>query len=375
MASRAESPTWELPPGGLSPSGYLIPWIEWKAGEIVVRQETCHVERDSPVGKVHLVVVRIHLTNLGNAEHRFSLFAVLAPLGPAGGAVNSLTCEQNTLLMDNHPVLLALPAPVEGGVVGLDESHQLATQGKLPDTQGATSEAGNCSGAVRFDLILPAGTTVDCGLICPVLTGRQAVGHDWDGESEWAQFDLAEPNPARGGVPQPDPGLGYYRKLSVDGVFAEAEEFWNRFADRFSVDVPDPRWGVVLKAILGHAAMAMNEGAPDVAVINYNVFNRDGVYTTSILQKSGLHKLAAAAIDYFLTHPFNGRTEVEADNPGQVAWIMGEHWLFSRDRSWLERVYPKARKLAELIRYYRTAKGPHYVKATSLDFGDNLPPD
>ncbi|MDP6596783.1 MAG: hypothetical protein QGI86_13045 [Candidatus Poribacteria bacterium] len=130
-----------------------------------------------------------------------------------------------------------------------------------------------------------------------------------------------------------------------------------------------------MKAILGHAAMAMNEGAPDVAVINYNVFNRDGVYTTSILQKSGLHKLAAAAIDYFLTHPFNGRTEVEADNPGQVAWIMGEHWLFSRDRSWLERVYPKARKLAELIRYYRTAKGPHYVKATSLDFGDNLPPD
>jgi len=141
------------------------------------------------------------------------------------------------------------------------------------------------------------------------------------------------------------------------------------------VDVPDPRWGVVLKAILGHAAMTMNEGAPDVAVINYNVFNRDGVYTTSILQKSGLHKLAAAAIDYFLTHPFNGRTEVEADNPGQVAWIMGEHWLFSRDRSWLERVYPKARKLAELIRYYRTAKGPHYVKATSLDFGDNLLPD
>jgi len=115
--------------------------------------------------------------------------------------VNSLTCEQNTLLMDNHPVLLALPAPAEGGVMGLDESHQLATQGKLPDTQGATSEAGNCSGAVRFDLILPAGTTVDCGLICPVLTGRQAVGHDWDGECEWAQFDLAEPNPARGGVP------------------------------------------------------------------------------------------------------------------------------------------------------------------------------
>jgi len=112
-----------------------------------------------------------------------------------------------------------------------------------------------------------------------------------------------------------------------------------------------------------------------VAGVNYNVFNRDGVYIANILQKSGRLDLSEAAIDYFLAHPFNGRTRVEADNPGQVLWAMGEHWLFSRDRRWLDRVYPSARKLAAMIEYYRTAPPPHYVKATSLDFGEALPPD
>jgi hypothetical protein len=119
----------------------------------------------------------------------------------------------------------------------------------------------------------------------------------------------------------------------------------------------------------------MNEGAPDVAVINYNVFNRDGVYVANILQKAGHPELAAEAIDYFLKRPFNGRVQCEADNPGQVLWILGQHWLFTHDRAWLDRVYASAAKLAAMVRYYRTTPPPHYVKAASLDFGDALPPD
>jgi hypothetical protein len=144
---------------------------------------------------------------------------------------------------------------------------------------------------------------------------------------------------------------------------------------QFHLDLPDPRWPQALAAMLGHAAMSMNEGAPDVAVVNYNVFNRDGVYVTNILQKSGQFDLAEKAIEYFLTHPFNGRVQVEADNPGQVLWAMGQHWLFSRHRAWLDRVYPSAAQLAAMIRYYRTTPEPHYVKAASRAFGDSLPPD
>jgi formylglycine-generating enzyme required for sulfatase activity len=54
---------------------------------------------------------------------------------------------------------------------------------------------------------------------------------------------------------------------------------------------------------------------------------------------------------------------------------MGQQWQLSRDRRWLEGAYPGAAKIAAMIRYYRTTPPPHYVKATSLEFGDALPPD
>jgi len=99
------------------------------------------------------------------------------------------------------------------------------------------------------------------------------------------------------------------------------------------------------------------------------------MYMANIFQKAGRFDLAATAIDYFLGHPFNGRVQVEADNPGQILWLMGEHWKFTRDAKWLARVYPSAKKIADMIRYYRTTPGPHYVWYTGLDYGESLPPD
>jgi hypothetical protein len=63
----------------------------------------------------------------------------------------------------------------------------------------------------------------------------------------------------------------------------------------------------------------------------------------------------------------------EADNPGQILWIMGEHWKFTRNREWLTRVYPSAKKIGAMIRYYRTTPEPHWVADDSLEFGDALP--
>ena len=74
-----------------------------------------------------------------------------------------------------------------------------------------------------------------------------------------------------------------------------------------------------------------------------------------------------------LTHPFNGRVQPEADNPGQILWVIGEHWKLTRDQDWLNGVYPQAMKLADMIEYYRTQPEPHWVSDTSLEFGTALP--
>jgi len=375
---------------GLS-GGHLIPWSRWSAGGIEVRSEVCEVRRASPAGEVFVVAVRVHLTAPpagsattpvppagSNARGRvIRLYATLRPLGPAGFPVHALSVSEagDALLVGGHAALVANERASAAGVLETDSIGDEALAGKVPVGKQILSMPGNCSGALAFDLTLAAGATKTLGFVCPVLPGRRAVGHQWDGKSGWAQLDLAKPNPTEGGILQPDPGLDYYRALKADALFAEAEAYWKDLVGRATINVPDPRWAECFAAIIGHVAMCMNEGAPDVAVVNYNVFNRDGVYVANILQKAGRFDLSEHAIDYFLAHPFNGRVAVEADNPGQVLWAMGQHWLYSRDAKWLQRVYPSAAKIAAMIRYYRTTPPPHYVRATSLDFGDALPPN
>ena len=72
-----------------------------------------------------------------------------------------------------------------------------------------------------------------------MLPGRRAVRHQWDGVAEWAQFDLAKPNPPAGGVLQPDPGLAYYRSLNVDELFSEARGYWKDLVGKVELRLPD----------------------------------------------------------------------------------------------------------------------------------------
>jgi len=376
-AGRLFAPTMKDVPceHGLAEGGYLIPWAKWSAGDLAVNSELCHVLQDSPQGQVHVVGAKVIITNAAHQPRPVFLYAALRPLGPAGFAVRSLRVNEadDALLVEDKAALVAKQASSRAGVVETDTIGAFALRGAMPENRSAGSASGDCSGALRFDVVLKPGESRAFEFVCPVLPGRRAVRHRWDGVSEWAQFDLARPNPETGGVLQPDPGLAYYRQLDVGKLFAQARDYWRALVGNVELRLPDARWTEAFAALTGHAAVAMNEGAPDVAVVNYNVFNRDGVYVANILQKAGRADLAVQAIDYFLAHPFNGRSYPEADNPGQILWIMGEHWRFTRDRVWLEKVYPAAQKLAALIRYYRTAEGPHWVQMDALAFGADVP--
>jgi hypothetical protein len=359
---------------GLAPGGRLIPWSRWPAAGLSITTQVCEVRRASPAGEVFIAAARVSLSNPAPEQRKVRLYAALRPIGPAGGPVREIaaTDEGDALLVDGRPALVAADRPADAGAAQTDSIGEAAAAGKVPREKKASSPTGDCSAALAFDLEVQHGTRT-VGVVCPVLPGRRAARHQWDGRSQWAQSDLAKPNPTEGGILQPDPGLAYCRGLKVDGIFEEAAAYWKDLVGRATIQTPDKRWAEAFAAIIGHAAIAMNEGAPDVAVVNYNVFNRDGAYTANILQKSGRFDLAARAIDHFLAHPFNGRVYPEADNPGQILWTISEHWLFARDRAWLNRVYPSVQRLVAMIKYYRTTPGPHWVALDSLAFGDALP--
>jgi len=361
---------------GLSEEGYLIPWSQWRAGDLAVRTEICEVGMKSPRGEVLVVGVRARVSNTGKGSRKASLHVALRPLGPAGWPVNDLAVspQGDALLVDGHPALVAMDKPCASGVTATDTVAAAAAEGKVPPETAARSDRGLCSGTLRFDLGIPAGESRIVSLVCPVLPGRRAVGHKWDKVNPWFQLDLAVPNPPAGGLLQPDPGLDFYRQLSVDQLFRQCEAYWKDLIGPARISVPDSRWGQAITAMACHMAVCLNEGAPDLVVVNLNPFTRDGVYMANFLQKSGHCDLARRFIDYYLAHPFSGRVQPEADNPGQLLWILGEQWRLARDKDWLRRVYASVEKLAALITYCRTTPGPHWVGDDTLEFGPALPP-
>jgi hypothetical protein len=364
---------------GLGHKGTLIPWASWRAGEILVRTELCQVQPAGRDGSPQCVAARTHLVNRGASPTAVVLIGAVRGLGPAGGAIHEMGINEQGLTVNGQWALIPETPPTRWGYWSNDAVITEAMEGRLPRRPAGYTAGGLCLGEgsafFGFDLVLAPQERRTIGLLCPVAPGRRVSSHRWDGVSAWAQFDLNPPQLREGGLLQPAPGIEFYRSLRVDDLFSQANDYWTNMQGRVGLTLPDSRWEESFAAIVGHAALCLNEGAPDVAVANYNVFNRDGVYVANILQKSGNFALAETAIDYFLRHPFNGRVQPEADNPGQMLWIMGEHWRFTRNSAWLARVYPSARKLAAMIRYYRTTPAPHWVWDTSLEGGAALPQD
>jgi hypothetical protein len=359
---------------GLADGRYLIPWSKWSAGDITIKTEICQVKQQYSKQEIFVVGARVTLNNTSNEARDVGIYVALRPIGPAGFDVKKLEVarESDALLVEGHAAILATEKASQVGVIATDTVGDFALVGRIPNQKRATSQTGDCSGALYYDMRLSPTSDKTLGFVCPVLPGRRAVGHKWDEVSEWAQFDLAKLSPSSGGALQPDPGLEHYRKISVPSLFEEAKGYWKQLTEKINLDLPDACWEGAFASIIAHAAMEMNEGAPDVAVMNYNVFNRDGVYVANIFQKSGNINLAVEAIDYFTKHPFNGRSYPEADNPGQILWAMDQQWQFTHDKEWARRIYPSARKIAEMIEYYRTTNGPHWVQMDSLDFGQAL---
>lgn len=357
---------------GLAPGGLPLPWSRWNAGPVTLRTQLAHAVH----GKTdHVVLSKVELTNTDSQPLKTTLVVAVRPLGPAGFAIPSIQVGTRDIRVQERLAVGSYQPTEKSLALSTDTIGAAAAEGRIKvqdEDQEATSDIGDCSAALAFDVQLKSGESKTLNFICPVMNGRRVLPHQWDGVSPWAQFDLAPYNPAEGSKPQFDHGPCYVA-MDFDELWQATEQTWKDLVARPAISLPDPRWSDALSAITAHVALAMNDGAPDVAVLNYNVYNRDGVYVTSILHKAGRLDLAEKCIDYFLSRPFNGRVQPEADNPGQILWIIGEHWQFSRDLKWLERIYPSVRKLAAMIRYYRTTPPPHYVWDASLDFGHALP--
>ncbi len=115
---------------GLHKDGFLIPWIEWTSDPVSVRLEICHVQREAANGKAHVVAARMELRNTAERQRRFTLYAVVRPLGPAGFDMSEMAVSGiDALLVGGRPALLCAQRATDGGVLDQDQLATLQYQG------------------------------------------------------------------------------------------------------------------------------------------------------------------------------------------------------------------------------------------------------
>ena len=200
---------------GLPEDGGLIPWAQWSVGIVTVTTEVCEVLIPSPKGEIFVTSARAHLVNTEASEQMLSLYVEVRGIGPAGYRIDRIEADarNDALSVNGHCAIVSNEPASTVGVSGADIIDREVSSGRFPTEKLANSATGDCSGAFRFDLTIPPQSTITRSFVCPVMPGRKAPGHRWIPSDKNVFIDDFRIDPADGSIPQPDPGLDFYRSL------------------------------------------------------------------------------------------------------------------------------------------------------------------
>jgi len=177
-------------PGALGGTSVLSPVKEWAgAGGASARLDLCLVlHHGFLLSDEWLAAARVHVSNPAARPFSTTLAVALTPTG----AVDVLAFEKHAFLIAGRPVLIA-DTPSHGAI--LADSPFAARPLSPQDQVHVESAKGECRGEIIFDLTLAPGQSQTLGFVCPLGQGT-STAKDVD----------------------------FYRALSVDDLFAEAEK-------------------------------------------------------------------------------------------------------------------------------------------------------
>lgn len=151
-------------------------------------------------------------------------------------------------------------------------------------------------------------------------------------------------------------------RQSFDQRLGEARDFWRRkLQSAAQWQLPEPRIQQMAQAGLLHldlVAYGREPRAPLLPAIGlYTAIGSESAPIIQFMDSMGWHDTAARALDFFLEKQhddgfiqnFNGYML----ETGAVLWTMGEHYRYTRDDAWLERVHPRVTKAWHYLRAWR----------------------
>lgn len=188
-------------------------------------------------------------------------------------------------------------------------------------------------------------------------------------------------------------------RLNYDAERTRVATYWKQIVDaqsRFST--PEQTWNLFAKAVPWHIRMSTTKDPASglymvpAATYGYPVYANESSFQVQMLDALGDHRTASAYLDTFLrlqgsvNFPglhrgmedaiFHGaRVNAEYDYTAHrygldhptVLWTLGEHYLYTRDKDWLTRVWPNMNKAIAWIQQQRNSTKDHLLPPCHLE--------
>jgi len=311
--------------------GYIpIAVSTWRTGPLTVTKRIgTSVDMDRPIDYSDVAV-----KNDSGQPADFLMYLAVRSLGPAGGRIDQISGSQDyrAILIDREIAVQLNPAPMAFGSTTFGENGDdvsvWAKRGMLPASRQSVDRLGLASGAALYRLHLEAGQTFELSLRCAVRNKN-----------------------TRGFL------TGSFMQRDVAEAFRRIETEWRGILDNTTLKAVDPFGHDMFAASIAYILMNSVGNQLRVAAVSYPVsYLRDGVFMLDALEEAGLQSRARDYLDYFIEHPWTGAQSQqgpEADAPGELCWIIGEHYRFTKDDAWLRSVYPQLKNEADLIIFMR----------------------
>ena len=331
---------------------------KWNADDVSV------ISRLFTTGDVDTNDIRDHfsvrLENTSDKAAEVSFYLVIRSVGAAGGPVRALAYKDNSVIINDHPLLLTLNDPDNFGAVSYEESGKdiscflkngnLPPDSKVSDSSKWTNvfhykheltlgKDGNdtswVSGALEYKLSLKPGESRDFYFIC------QVQANNW--MLEWM------------------PPLIRPAGCAKEYFESEVDKFKAIWKEHFSIELhtPDKRFTDAFYCQIAHLYMFSVHSLPRISSISYPLWwLRDGSYAVTALDKAGLHEFGKNACLYVKDKTCFGGFGSEADGPGQMIWIISEHYYLTRDEAFLNEMWLTIEKSADFIIKMMTATTP-----------------
>lgn len=310
----------------------------WRAGELEV---DLRLGVDAFAGRYQVAdTVAARVVNRGGQPVSARVFLVLRAPGPAGGRVRTIayTPELHGLMVNDKPAVIGLRPPSAAGCVSLAEDRrdlsQLLLKGEIPTRAKAADPAGWCGGCLAYNVHLDPGGVWEVGWDLPV----------------WPNWT------------EPPAMLSSRCQLPAgDRLELLADQLRDQLV-KVDLKLPDLRIHEAFHASITHLWAAWADDEARIATVCYPFgWMRDGVYILNALDKAGHHDLVRANLARLVGDPWAGGFGPEADAPGQLLWVLGEHYLLTRDTAWLRSVYACVRERCAVLAELRRCRTPYHA--------------